>query len=178
MPFRLLQAGNAAEQVLDARAHDRQAMGFETGNINDVIRFQHGREQVEAVLFAGSTVLVESKHIRKLRQLTGGIYLAQRGGRIQAAGAVCKGDVLNAVRTQPAGNGAQNGRVRRDCRGRIAPGEQIGLQQHLHAGFQIIRHVKGFKVRGNHAVDQRLIVARGFLNGYNRHKTPPCRNQK
>ncbi len=158
VPFRLLQPRNAAEQVFHPGGHHGQPMGLELGAVDDVIGLQHGREQVEAAAAAIAHILVEGEQLGQRSQPAGLVQCTQGGGRIRPAGAVGQRDVLHAVRAQPARHARQQRRMGGDGACGIARGQQIGLEQHAHAGFEIFRHAQRLKMRGDGFVYESILI--------------------
>ena len=107
------------------------------------------------------------------RHAGGGVYVADVGGGIEAAGAVADAYLRPALYEQAAEGGDKlgmggNGAVR------LAPGDEVGLDGDLHARAHPIQAAEGRKrlhERRFHAV-----VGRAARNGHIRHVFSPIRS--
>ena len=142
VPLGLLQAGNAAEQILGGSRKAGHHVGLELGQVDEHIAVQHrlnqgkGPDQFSAGCgFPASAVGVEGRallpaHIGQAAHL---IDAAQDGRVVDPAGGIRHHDGGSAPAAHRPNHRPHQGRVGGHRLFRRVLGQQIGLQQHLLA---------------------------------------------
>ena len=177
VPFGLLQAGNAAEQVFHRACVARHHMGFQLGQVNDKIRLQHRLDQAEFLhqfpvgfpnLPLAAGVALDALGPARLFHAAGVVGRFHQRGIVHPAHGIRQHDLAKG---HPAPvNRADHRRDHRRVRGHRVfggmLGQQVGLEQHMAASPQPPGCRQGRKNSLYGAVDLRLIIAIGSLHDH------------
>ena len=168
MHLGLFQTGDGAEEILDAAGIAGHGMGLQFTDINDIIGFHNGSDQVKAVIFKSFRtvygqggkvhvqfcVLCQSIHAAYM------IHMLHGFGIVETTGAFCNGDMLHALFPQPADHRFYHQWM---CGGRKIRGfchDEVGLDDDLHLRSQICSNIQCIHAFADGGIDQFFVIFR------------------
>ena len=177
MHFRLLKAGNAAEEVFNAGREHGHAVGLELGDVDDNVRLKNGLDDIEGTVpkplgaehLLPADVLIQLSVFRKAFQSADRINRVERGRRIRSARAVRNDDVADAHGPQLFDDGREQLGTRSDGGLRSAAADEIGLNQNAHAGLDEFFGMNARKMPFDRGVKQVGSVFRNLTDRDDSH---------